>query len=172
LVFRQSDPTWGVDTFLAHAGNSLLRRAQPDILGPLCRGWILSRRVLSIRGGISVAAGGLPQRLWRSCASLCGSRSLLAAIRCELEIPLYPPHRFFNRDYSVFDCGSMFSEANLKPFVRVCSSLPGEPPRSQLSGGSGPIAGYPEVIPGCLARRACPPQSNFTPVAASPLSDA
>jgi hypothetical protein len=35
-----------------------------------------------------------------------------------------------------------FSEANLKPFVRVCSSLPGEPhARTQLSGGSGPIAG-------------------------------
>jgi len=28
----------------------------------------------------------------------------------------------------VFDCGSMaFSEANLKPSVRVCSRLPGEP---------------------------------------------
>jgi hypothetical protein len=28
----------------------------------------------------------------------------------------------------VFDCGGMaFSEANLKPFVRVCSSLLGEP---------------------------------------------
>jgi len=54
--------------------------------------------------------GGLPQRLWRSCASLCGSRSLLCRHHgCELEIPLYPPHRFFNRDYSVFDCGSMLS---------------------------------------------------------------
>jgi hypothetical protein len=42
-----------------------------------------------------------------------------------LEIPLCPPSRFFNRDYIVFDCGGMaFSEANLKPFVRVCSSLP------------------------------------------------
>jgi hypothetical protein len=31
-------------------------------------------------------------------------------------------------DYSMFDCGGMaFSEANLKPFVRVCYSLPGEP---------------------------------------------
>ena len=29
---------------------------KPDILGPLCRGWILGRRVLSIRGGIIVAA--------------------------------------------------------------------------------------------------------------------
>jgi hypothetical protein len=47
---------------------------------------------------------------------------------CELEIPLYPPYRFFNRHYSVFDCGGMaFSEANLKAFVRACSSQPGEP---------------------------------------------
>jgi hypothetical protein len=47
---------------------------------------------------------------------------------CELEIPLYPPYRFLNSDYSVFDCGSTaFSAANLKPLVRLCSSLPGEP---------------------------------------------
>jgi hypothetical protein len=47
---------------------------------------------------------------------------------CELEIPLYPPYRFFTIDYCVFDCGGMaFSETNLKPFVHVCSSLPGEP---------------------------------------------
>ena len=45
-----------------------------------------------------------------------GYRSLLCRHHgCELEIPLYPPYRFFNRDYSVFDCGGMaFSEANLK----------------------------------------------------------
>ncbi|MBZ5625572.1 MAG: hypothetical protein LAQ69_43780, partial [Acidobacteriia bacterium] len=77
------------------------------------------------------------------------SRSLLCSHHsCELEIPLYPPYRFFNRDYIVFDCGGMaFSEANLKPFVRVCSSLPGEPhARTQLSGGSGPIAGGSSAI--------------------------
>jgi hypothetical protein len=61
---------------------------------------------------------------------------------CELEIPLYPPYRFLNGDYSVFDCGSMaLSAANLKPLVRVCSSLPCEPHRTQLSGGSGAITG-------------------------------
>jgi hypothetical protein len=43
---------------------------------------------------------------------------------------------------SVFVCGSMaFSAANLKPLVRVCSSLPGEPHRTHLSGGSGAITG-------------------------------
>jgi hypothetical protein len=58
-----------------------------------------------------------------------GSRSLLCRHHgCELAIPLFPPYRFFNRDYSVFDYGGMaFSEANLKPFVRVYSSLHGEP---------------------------------------------
>ena len=31
---------------------------------------------------------------------------------CELVIPLYPPYRDFNRDYSVFDGGGMaFREA-------------------------------------------------------------
>jgi hypothetical protein len=34
-----------------------------------------------------------------------------------------------------------FSAANLKPLVRACSSLPGEPHRTQLSGGSGAITG-------------------------------
>jgi hypothetical protein len=33
---------------------------------------------------------------------------------CELEIPLYRSYGFFNRNYSVFDCGGMaFSEVNL-----------------------------------------------------------
>ena len=26
---------------------------------------------------------------------------------CELEIPLYPAHRFFIRNYNLFDCGGM-----------------------------------------------------------------
>jgi hypothetical protein len=61
---------------------------------------------------------------------------------CELEIPLYPPYRFLSGDYGVFDCGSMaFSAANLKPLVRVRSGLPGEPHRTQLSGGSGATTG-------------------------------
>jgi hypothetical protein len=66
-----------------------------------------------------------------------GSRSLLCRHRGgELEIPLYPAYRFFNRDYSVFDCGGVaFSEeTNLKPLV--ASS---QPPRgladSQRYGG-------------------------------------
>jgi hypothetical protein len=37
-----------------------------------------------------------------------GFRSLLCRHHgSELEIPLYPPYRFFNRDYSVFDCGGV-----------------------------------------------------------------
>jgi hypothetical protein len=54
-----------------------------------------------------------------------GSRSLLCRHRdCELEIPLYPPYRFFNRDYRVFGCGGMaFSEANLKSFALVPACL-------------------------------------------------
>jgi hypothetical protein len=64
-----------------------------------------------------------------------------------LEIPLYPSYRFLNGDYSVFDCGSMaFSAANLKPLVRACSSLHGESPRTQLSGGSGAITDYAPIM--------------------------
>jgi hypothetical protein len=45
----------------------------------------------------------------------------------ELEILFCYSHRFLDRDYSLSDCCGMASgkEANLKPFVRVCSSLPG-----------------------------------------------
>ena len=113
-------------------------------LGPLCRGWILGRRVLSIRGGISVAARWPFGRDFGGHARHCvGSRSLLCRHHgCVLEIPLHPPYCFFNRDYSVLECGRMaFSEANLKPFVRVCSSLLVNCTRTQPSGGSVPIAG-------------------------------
>ena len=145
LVFASPMPHGELIRFLAQCGQFTLtcRGSAGHIgLGPLCRGWILGRRVLSIRGGISVAARWPSGRDFGGHARHCvGSRSLFCRHHgCELEIPLYPPYRFFNRDYSVFDCGGMaFSEANLKPFIRVCSSLPGEP-RTQFSGGSGPIS--------------------------------
>ena len=127
LGFRQSDPKWGVDALLGS-----MRSIHFDVQGFSQTYWdlfvaagFLGRRVLSIRGGISVAARWPSGRDFGGHARHCvGSRSLLCRHHgCELEIPLYPPYRFFNRDYSVFDCGGMaFSEANLKPFVRVCSS--------------------------------------------------
>jgi len=57
-----------------------------------------------------------------------GFRALLCRhYGCELQIPIDPPYRFFNRDYSVFDCGgTAFNEVGLKPLVRVCYSVPGE----------------------------------------------
>jgi hypothetical protein len=90
-------------------------------LEPLCRGWILGRRVLSICGGVSVAVR------WPSGRDVggharhgVGFRALLCRHHgFELEIPLHYPYRLFNRSYSVFDRGSMvFSEAKLRPFRR------------------------------------------------------
>ena len=53
-----------------------------------------------------------------------GSRSLLCRHRdCELEIPLYRPHRFFDGDYGVSDGGVALSDNKLMEFVRVCSGL-------------------------------------------------
>ena len=47
---------------------------------------------------------------------------------CELELPFYPPYRFLNRGYRVFDCGGMaFQEASLIWSVRMCFSPLGEP---------------------------------------------
>src|SRR5262249_6801048 len=86
-------------------------------LGSLCCGWILGRYVLSIRGGISVAASWPFRRDSGSHARHgVGFRSLLCRHHgCEHEIPLYLSYRFFNCDHSVFDCGRMvINEANLK----------------------------------------------------------
>lgn len=125
--FRQSDPTWGVDTLLGS-----MRSIHFEVQGFSRTYWDLF-----VAAGFSVGVlylfaavlawqlGGLAGRDFGGHARHCvGSRSLLCRHHgCELEIPLYPSYRFFNRDYSVFDCGGLaFSEANLKAFVRVCSS--------------------------------------------------
>jgi len=102
LGFRQSDPKWGVDALLAQCGPIHF-----DVQGfdrtywTLSGGRILCRRVLCIRGDIGMAAGGLPQRLWRSCAALRGVRLALGHHGCELENISLSCHRFLNRDYIV-----------------------------------------------------------------------
>jgi hypothetical protein len=118
LGFRQSDPTWGVDTLLGS-----MRSIHFDVQGFSRTYWDLF-----VAAGFSVGVfylfaavlawqlGGLPAE------TLAGMRVTVWALArsllcrhhgCELEIPLYPPYCFFNRDYSVFGCGSMaFSEAN------------------------------------------------------------
>src|SRR5207302_10926905 len=130
LGFRQSDPTWGVDTLLGS-----MRSIHFDVQGFSRTYWDLF-----VAAGFSVGVfylfaavlawqlGGLPaetlavMRVTVWALALC-----FAAITVVSWRYLFILYRFFNRDYSVFDCGGMaFSEANLKPFVRVCSSLPGE----------------------------------------------
>src|ERR1700730_11229607 len=146
LVFASPIPHGELIRFLAQCGQfTLMCRGSAGHIGTsLSRGWILGRCVLSIRGGISVAARRPSGRDFGGHARHCvGSRSLLCRHHgCELEIPLYLPYRFFNRDYSMFDCGGMaFSEANLKrSFASVPACLVNRP-RTQLSGGSGPMGG-------------------------------
>src|SRR3984893_1984061 len=100
------------------------RRAgvQPHVLGPLCGGRILCRRVLSIRGDIGMAAR------WASGSDLCAPAADCVGVRpllcrhhgCELEIPLYPTRRFLNRDYIMFDCGGMaFREAGFHAPIAI-----------------------------------------------------
>ena len=115
--------------FLAQCGQfTLTCRGSTAVLGPLCGGRILCRRVLSIRGDIGMAAR------WPSGSDFgaharrdVGVRPLLRRHNgCELEISLYHTHRFLNRDYIMFDYSGMaFSEANLKPFLRIFFGLPG-----------------------------------------------
>jgi hypothetical protein len=119
LGFRQSDPTWGVDTLLG-----LMRSVHFDVQGfsrtywdLFCCGWILCGSILFFRGDISVATRWPSGRDFSAHARhRVGLRCLLCRhYACELEVPLYPPYRFFNRYYTVFDFGSMaFGEANLK----------------------------------------------------------
>ncbi len=119
LGFRQSDPNWGVDALLGSMRSIHfdVQGFQPHVLGPLCGGRTLCRRVLSIRGDIGMAAGWPSGSDFGAHARHCvGVRPLLCRHHgCELEIPLYHTHRFLNRDYIMFDCGGMaFSEAGLK----------------------------------------------------------
>ncbi len=106
---------------------------QPDLLGFLCWVRTLCHRVSSTRGGISVAARRPSGRDFSAHARHCmGVHCLLRRHHgFELEILLYHPYRLLHGDYGVLDCGSMaFGEANLKPLVRVCSSLVREPHRT------------------------------------------
>ena len=124
LGFRQSDPTWGVDALLG-----LMRSIHFDVQGvsrtywgPLRRGGVLGRGILSVRGGISVAVRRPSGRDFGNHArDRVGSRPLFCRHHVsELEVPLSSPCRLFNGDYSVFNCGGVaVSENKLKLFVRV-----------------------------------------------------
>jgi hypothetical protein len=58
----------------------------------------------------------------------------------ELEIPLYPAHRFLNRDYNLFDCGGMASsEAGFQ--VSIAIVMPVEKRRPGSLGGAGRAEG-------------------------------
>ena len=107
LGFRQSDPTWGIDTLLGSMQSVHLT----------CR---LSAGHIGISLSDSRSACFIySRRCWRGNRwsgrefgghgrHRVGFRSLLCRHHgCELALPLYPPCRFFNRDYRVFDRGGM-----------------------------------------------------------------
>src|SRR5258707_9676370 len=126
LGFRQSDPQWGIDALLGS-----MRSIHFDVQGFNRTYWDLF-----VAAGLSVGVvylfaavlawqfGGLPVRDFGGHACHCvGSRCLLCRHhRCELEVSLYSPYRFFKRDYSVFDSGGMaLSESKIGqyPFGRA-----------------------------------------------------
>ena len=80
-------------------------------MGPLSGSRILRRRVLSIRSDFGMATRRPPGSELGAHARHClGVRPLFCGHHgCQLEIPLHPAHRILNRDYIVFDCGSMAS---------------------------------------------------------------
>jgi hypothetical protein len=123
LGFRQSDPSWGVDALLGS-----MRSIHFDVQGFNRTYWDLF-----LAAGFSVGVfylfaailawqlGGLPAAtlaLLRGTAwafALC-----FAAITVVSWRYLYPPYHFFNRDYSVFDCGGMaFSEAGVDASIAI-----------------------------------------------------
>ena len=118
LGFRQSDPHWGVDALLASMRSIHfdVQGFNRTLLGPLCGGRILCRRVLSIRGDLGLAARRPSGSNLSADARYCmGVRALLCRHHsCELEIPLHRSHRFLHRDHIVSDGGGMaFREAGL-----------------------------------------------------------
>ena len=116
LGFRQSDPAWGVDALLASMRSIHfdVQGFNRTLLGPLSSGWILRRRVLSIRSDFGVAAGRPSgSKLGAHARHFVGIRPLLCRHhRRQLEVPLHLTHRILNRDHTLFGCGSMaFSKA-------------------------------------------------------------
>ena len=124
LGFRQSDPTWGVDALLGS-----MRSIHFDVQGFNRTYWDLF-----VAAGFSVGVfylfaailawqlGALPAAGLAGLARhSLGIRSLLCRHHgCELEIPLYPTHRFLKRDYVMFDCGGMaFSEAGSNASIAI-----------------------------------------------------
>jgi hypothetical protein len=76
---------------------------------------------------VALAARSTSDRALAAMRVTVSAFALCCHYGCELQIPIDPPYRFFNRDYSVFDCGgTAFNEGGLKPLVRVCYSVPGE----------------------------------------------
>ena len=127
LGFRQSDPKWGVDTLLGS-----MRSIHFDVQGFNRTYWDLF-----VAAGLSVGVFYLFAAIlaWQ-LASLptetlaltrLGVRPLLCCYHgCQLDIPLYPPDRFFARDYSVFDFGCM-------AFIEVGFPCAGAPARMGIS---------------------------------------
>src|SRR5579863_1794808 len=94
----------------SHAVNSLLHFwIYPDLLGFLYWVRTLCQRVPSTRGGIGVAAGPPSATVFGAHARHgVGLRPMLCRHHgFELQILFYYSHRFLNRDYLMFDCGSM-----------------------------------------------------------------
>jgi hypothetical protein len=110
LGFRQSDPTWGVESLLGS-----MRSIHFEVQGFSRTYWNLF-----VAAGLSVGVlylfaailawqfGGLPAGTLTLMRGTVGVRCLLCRNHaCELEIPLYPSYRILNRDYRVFDCGGV-----------------------------------------------------------------
>ena len=137
LGFRQSDPSWGVDTLLGS-----MRSIHFDVQGFSRTYWDLF-----VAAGFSVGVfylftavlawqlGGLPaETLAAMRVTAWGFRTQLCRYYdFELEIPLHPAYRFFNRNYALFDCSGMaFSE---KAKSCTCGSVRGAPGIRRLGYG-------------------------------------
>jgi hypothetical protein len=120
LGFRQSDPTWRVDALLGS-----MRSIHFDVQGFSRTYWDLFEAAGFSVGVFYVFAAILAWQLGsdrgahaRHCVGVCPV--LCRHHGCELEIPLYPAHRFLNRDYILFDRGGMaFSEAGFRASIAL-----------------------------------------------------
>ncbi len=140
--FPWSDPTWGVDLGSMQSTHFYIMGFSRTYWDFYVGSGLFVSVFLLLGAVLAWQLGGLPpESLSRHAHHCVGVRPLLCRHHgFELEILFYYSHRFLNRDYLMFDCSGMaLSEGNLKPFVRICSSLPGDRTRTQLSGASVPL---------------------------------
>ena len=140
--FRQNNSEWGADAVLGimrsvHFNAGGFNRSYWDFFsafGLYFSVFLLFAAVLAWQ------LGGLPAETLAGVRSIAWALAIcfVAVTALSWEVRLHPPHRFLNRDYSVFDCGGVaLGEDGLNLDWESDRSDPGRRPGSTIRQGVG-----------------------------------